>query len=472
MIRNKFISCILFTLLSVLPALAQKYTPQQDPGSKLWGVADNKGKWKVQPTFEEVKAFTDPLAISKKGDHYGVINLKKGKEVVECSYKHLLTNAEMIILLNDDKDFRKYEIVMILSKDAGQSYTLTLTSLEADKGEYRLEGSYVKNDFWNKLDKALGTTETQKPTNVNLKKFQIAVNDVWTTINWAKIDDIVDNVPYHEYSKYITGNHSYGLVNRNGKYVVYDIEKNVDVALTTKVEERSVQCATGLFSGYALNIDGKWDYMDDSGYIHKQAADLSEIDSLIVQLHPAPKKSGIYQGSNGKYGYLKEDQIILPYKYDKMDYLGLIGNEDYSRLVISSDGGRTYGLYDIEQNKMVIQPGRYAEIRLVYGLIWAFTPGLEHKFSNTIKQNPAKLQKMAVYSYSGKLLVPAENHYFHYNPWSGQNNYFLVFKILPNYTTLARVYSKNGKLVYTTNWSKLTQKQQEGLLWDLLQENF
>ena len=186
-----------------------------------WGYIDTLGNWFIPPVYEYVQAFVDGIALAKKGDFWGMIDLQQNP-VLAFEYadiQNFQNNKYLLIKNNKQPIFYNQEGKVIIGK-------------QYDKfGEFSEGLCWVRKDsLWGFIDKngeEVIQCQYQAACDFGQGRAAVRKNNQWFFINKRNqrlLDAPNDAISFRKYSHhkiaYKAKNGKYGYLDWNGQIAI------------------------------------------------------------------------------------------------------------------------------------------------------------------------------------------------------------------------------------------------------------
>lgn len=274
----------------------------------------NKGNnKKVTISEEEIKYY-----ILVKEQKCGVID-KNGTIVIEPKYSNvIIPNPTMDVFIVTD-DNTKYEAIN-------------------EKGERILDNYDNVNAIELKMLSSL------IPYEKNVLIYQKNNYYGLVTIKGEKITDAkyeeISAVPYKEGYLKVKENGKYGVIDTNGKRVIKS--DYADISSDNYYSEKKQYDASGFILSTKTDDGYRYGYANSEGKILVECIynEISRINS--------DNENEIYLivSTNGKYGLIKNNKLILENKFDQIEY-------DENNKILLARSNNKYGVYGLDGNQIL-----------------------------------------------------------------------------------------------------------------------
>jgi len=277
--------------------------PASDEASGKLGMIDETENWVVQPSFDNLEPYHEGLAVARKNNQYGYIDLK-GNWV----YSRVVPVNQYIYITNDFKPFTNGLAVAKTGTDTYQY--IDQKGQVAFKTRFKNAGNFTKDGYAIvTVDAGTGLIDKQgnwaiKP-NVNIQSVANGIAIYYNEQGYSGARDIKtqkDIIPPTYSAIEQTGNllrvrnagATYGYVNDRGDFIIQPQYDN----------------AWPFDNGKAIvNTKDKYFYVDATG---------RNLGPVPDDKNPYGSQSYLYAWTedNGKFGFWKNGKSVLPANYD------------------------------------------------------------------------------------------------------------------------------------------------------------
>ena len=394
--------------LSTVIVSAGPLTPKQDKKGR-WGYVDESGDWAIKAKYDAASPFDGAVAIVAKDGQQGLVN-GEGKEVLKCKYAMLLkidsesyfakdASGKWVgydVKKNDDYKLSDVKIENVNDSNVIITCTVDLGWLYTNRGRYMKTGMFINKNTGKGY--ASGFTGFRKlgPNIYMLAYGQANKSKVYTGSGQLLTNDFDGNI---------------GM---KGNFILLGSSSSQNPVIATS-DGNVLTVVDKANSSYIVkNSQGKYGVIAETLYL-KIPFEYDFVEGLDNQ--------GFYVKKDGLLGYAKADgSLQIPCKYSEMSCLdtndegpvfivmsnwkrGIVGSSGteilpcdyneitkagfYDYLFVHKDN--TVGLYDMRNNKMLVETGKYSSIE-------QRTPGP----ITVVTQNG----KEGVLDKNGKLIIP------------------------------------------------------------------
>lgn len=397
----KRFSLLLVLASSISLTYSQTLNPMQDKSSGLWGYVNESGKWITKPKYTKVHPFKEnKLGRVEKDGAIGYVN-QKGKEVLKCKYDAQIETPDYIFVKSkgweswdayDLNEQYKYDCIFShnnLRNDSTRDINVSLvpglftlktvkelrlfvfsngksisldkeTTIENRNNIYFIKDGYgystytASGKFLTKIYNENDIPIVQTFKNGNIALYQCDTLSLKTPthasekVNFLFTPDLKRYIIPVAFDQLLQSERPI-LKNEKGEYLFFSNQ----FADSVKYETINWTTRDADVNKISVYKDGKWDFYDGEKFYNMNIPGNKDESGKLIYWNDT---TFIIRQGDKKFGL---------YAYEKQAYLisdcDNFSSSTKSNLLCQKDG--TVGFIDIENRKIIIEPGVYSKIK-------------------------------------------------------------------------------------------------------------